>query len=76
MEHIGKLTGKQSVGVVSLERTDDGWQVGVEVVEGARVPSSADLLAVYQVDLDAAGELLGYRRRKRYQRGSSESEVS
>lgn len=71
-EQIAKLTGKDVVGVTSVERTDDGWQVGVEVVEGARVPSTADLLATYEATLDDSGELQGYRRVKRYVRGSAD----
>lgn len=71
-EHLARLTGKRVEGVTSLERADDGWRVGVEVVEGARVPSSADLLAVYEIDVDQAGDLQGYRRARRYSRGSSD----
>jgi Gas vesicle synthesis protein GvpO len=71
LEHIAGLTGKETVGVTFVEPTDDGWQAGVEIVEDARVPSSSDLLAVYQADLDPDGELLAYRRIQRYPRGSS-----
>lgn len=70
-EQVAELTGKQVVGVTSVEKTEDGWQVGVEVVEGARVPSTADLLAIYQADLDSGGELQGYKRLKRYVRGAA-----
>lgn len=69
LEHIAQLTAKKVVGVTSVEPTDDGWQVGVEVVEESRVPSSSDLLAIYQADLDLDGELLSYRRTQRYHRG-------
>lgn len=71
-EHLATLTGKQVEGVTSLNRADDGWRVGVEVVESARVPSSADMLAVYEIDVDQAGDLQGYRRARRYARGSSD----
>lgn len=77
LRQIDGLTGKQTNGVTSVEPTDDGWQVGVEVVEENRVPSSADILAIYEVDLDMTGELLSYRRAKRYSRGQhSNGEVS
>jgi hypothetical protein len=52
-----------------VERTDDGWAVGVEVIEDQRVPSSADILATYETTIAADGELLSYRRIKRYPRG-------
>src|ERR1043165_5168197 len=40
------LIGKKPEGVTAVEPTEDGWLVGVEVIEDQRVPSSADLLAV------------------------------
>lgn len=69
--HIAELTGKDTIGVTAIEQTDDGWQVGVEVIEGARIPSTTDMLAVYQADLDLTGELLAYRRTRRYARSSA-----
>jgi hypothetical protein len=59
--------------VTSLERGTDGWLVGVEVVEDRRVPSSADILATYQTQVGMDGELLGYRRTRRYPRGRGDS---
>ncbi|PXY19060.1 gas vesicle protein GvpO [Prauserella muralis] len=72
LEHIARLAGKQTVGAVSAEPTDDGWRVEIEVVEESRIPSSADLLALYEADLDLRGELLAYRRTRRYSRGSGD----
>jgi hypothetical protein len=65
------LTGHDVEGVVSVERVEDGWKVGIEVVETRRIPDSADILAVYEVRLDADGELAGYRRMERYGRGQT-----
>jgi hypothetical protein len=71
MVEIGDLTGHDLEGVISVERDDDGWRVGVEVVESHRIPDSADILAIYEADLDADGELVSYRRTERYSRGQS-----
>jgi hypothetical protein len=77
LDHVARLTGKETNGVTSVEPTDDGWQVDVEVVEENRIPSSADMLATFQVDLDMTGELLSYRRTRRYSRGQhTNGEVS
>jgi hypothetical protein len=73
---IAELTGKDSEGVTGIEPADDGWMVGVEVVEDRRVPSSVDILATYEVELDTGGELVSYRRVKRYTRGHGDSEDS
>ena len=65
-----ELTGKQSEGVTGLERTDDGWTVEVEVVEVRRIPNTTDVLALYEVTTDDHGDLQGYRRLRRYARGT------
>jgi hypothetical protein len=59
-------------GVVAVERTEDGWVVTVDVVEDPHVPSSSDVLAEYQVRLDDEGELLAYKRGRRFVRGRVE----
>jgi hypothetical protein len=69
LEYITELTGKELQGVVSLERSDNSWLVGVEVVEDRRVPSSNDVLGLYLTEIDAEGSLRTYRRTKRYARG-------
>jgi hypothetical protein len=67
---VHELTGKAPESVTGLERSDDGWQVAVEVLELERIPSTTDVLATYEVTLDDQGELQGYRRVRRYLRGS------
>lgn len=69
VEHVADMTGRESESVTELKRTEDGWRVGVEVVESRRIPDTTDILAVYEADLDARGNLLGYRRKARYLRG-------
>lgn len=66
---LAELLGRDPEGVVSMERTDDGWRLGVEVVETRRIPDTADVLAEYDVEVDKRGRLVGYRRARRYARG-------
>ena len=68
---IKSLVGKQALGVTSLEPTEDGWLVGVEVLEQRRVPSTSDILGVYEVEVDLNGELISYRRARRYLRAET-----
>ncbi|WP_298331371.1 gas vesicle protein [Haloactinopolyspora sp.] len=68
-EALTAMTGHDIEGVVGIERLDDGWRVQIEVVELRRIPATTDLLAVYEVDLDADAELSGLRRMRRYHRG-------
>ncbi|MBF6297184.1 gas vesicle protein GvpO [Nocardia amamiensis] len=72
VEHLLELTSKQAEGVTSMEPTEDGWVVEIEVLEDRRIPSSSDMLALYQVEIDVDGNLLAYRRTRRYARGSTD----
>lgn len=69
-----ELTGREAEGVTGLERTDDGWRVEVEVVEVRRIPDTTDVLALYEVTVDEDGDLEGYRRIRRYGRGTPRQE--
>ncbi|ORB19593.1 gas vesicle protein GvpO [Mycolicibacterium monacense] len=69
-EQITDLLGREEVQMTSVAPTQEGgWVIEVEVVEDHRIPSSSDILALYEVELDADGELLTYRRTRRYGRG-------
>jgi hypothetical protein len=68
-EQVVALTGRDFESVISIERTEDGWRIGVEVVETHRIPDSADILASFEVNVDRRGELSGYHRTRRYSRG-------
>jgi Gas vesicle synthesis protein GvpO len=74
LREIAALTSKQPEGITGVERTEDGWTVGIELVEDQRIPSSADILATYETTIDADGELLSYRRVRRYARGRGDTE--
>ena len=65
-----ELTGREVEGVTGLQRTEDGWTVQVEVVEVHRIPDTTDVLALYEVETDSHGSMLGYRRIRRYARGA------
>ncbi|GGX76445.1 hypothetical protein GCM10010515_50300 [Streptomyces fructofermentans] len=56
----------------AVGREDDGWCVVVDVLELPRIPDTTSLLASYEVRLDQDGELMEYRRVRRYRRGSAD----
>ncbi|MGZ4628676.1 gas vesicle protein GvpO [Oryzihumus sp.] len=68
-DELEDLTGKEPESIVRLGRDDDGWVVGIEVVESRRIPDSTDILAVYEVHADDDGSLRSYERTRRYSRG-------
>jgi len=70
MQQIAELTGKDPEGVTGVEPTEaDGWLVTMEVVEDRRIPSATDVLAAYEIEIGPDGELVSYRRVRRYARG-------
>ncbi|MEW1952765.1 gas vesicle protein GvpO [Terrabacter sp. NPDC080008] len=72
--YLAELTGKEFEGIVGIRKSHDDWSVEVEVLEMRRIPSTTDVLAVYEVTVDEAGELVGYERRARYVRGDAREE--
>ena len=61
-------------GVIRLgELIQEEVLVTVEVVEDRRIPSSTDLMSTYEAELDGDGELMSYRRTRRYPRGRGDA---
>lgn len=75
-EQLAELTGMVAESVSSFERTEEGWTLEVEVLELERVPDTMSLMAGYQVELDHDGQLTGYRRVRRYERGRADARRS
>ena len=73
-EQLAELTGCEVFAVSGVEHTDDGWRIDVDIVELRRVPDTTSVLATYALDLDEDGELVGYRRVRRFNRASTEDE--
>lgn len=70
---LAELTGMEAESVSSFEQTEEGWALEVEVLELERVPDTMSLMASYQVELDPDGQLTGYRRVRRYERGRADA---
>ncbi|GGW93946.1 gas vesicle protein GvpO [Streptomyces lomondensis] len=73
---LAELTGMDPESVSSFEQTEEGWSLEVEVLELERVPDTMSLMASYQVELDSQGQLTGYRRVRRYERGRADARRS
>lgn len=59
-------------GIASSERDSEGWRIVAEVIEAPARMGDNDLLAAYELALDASGELTGFRRLRRYHREDRE----
>lgn len=74
-EDLADLLGRDVESVLGIERADDGgWIVTVAVVELQRIPTSTDVLGAYRVAVDEHGELIGYRRQRRYVRSQADED--
>ena len=78
-EDFPALLGRPVESVLGVERADEestngGWLVTVQVIELERIPRSTDILGAYAVELDSDGELIGYRRRRRYHRSQADED--
>lgn len=70
---LRELVDHPMEGVSGVRKSEDGgWIVEVDLLEVARIPDTTSLLATYEVELDADGELLQYRRTARYRRGGAD----
>lgn len=74
VESLGRLVDHPAEGSSEVGRGEDRtWRVCVDVVELRRIPDTMSLMATYEVDLAESGDLLGYRRVRRYHRGTADA---
>lgn len=72
-ELLRSVRGVEAESVSGIGRSSsNGWKVTLEVVELRRIPESTDVLATYEVELDADGRFLGFARGRRYSRSQAE----
>ena len=71
-EQLEEMMGRPVEAVLGMERDEHGWMVTVQVVELARIPNSTDVLGSYAVSVDDDGEVVGYRRTRRYHRSQAD----
>jgi hypothetical protein len=71
-EELQALTGLTAETVSSVQRQGEVWDVTIDLIELHMTPNTRDVLAVYDVQLDNDGNLVGYRRMGRYVRSQVE----
>ncbi|MBA3047261.1 gas vesicle protein [Patescibacteria group bacterium] len=76
-KQLADLTGFSSPAGIGFKKEGEEWVVKVEIVEKKSIPDGMDVLGIYNIRLDAKGNLLGYERkemRKRVDTGISSEE--
>lgn len=72
-EQFSALIGRTPEAVSGIRALPDGgWSVLIDTVELERIPATTSIIATYRVDVDAAGELSGCERLRRYTRGTTD----
>jgi hypothetical protein len=70
---LQELIGLPVTAVLGVERRDDGdWELQLETVELQRVPETTSLMGLYEVVVAEDGEILEFRRTRRYHRGQAD----
>jgi hypothetical protein len=71
-QQVCGLTGYKSLAVIEVQPGEDGnWTLKIEFVEREAIPSTMDLIGLYEVVLNAAGEVLSYSRKNLRKRGEN-----
>lgn len=69
---VSSLTGFPPLAVVEANPSEEGkWLLKVEFVEREAIPTTMDLIGLYEVCLDAGGEVLSYSRLAMRKRGEA-----
>ena len=66
---LGGLTGLKPVAVTRIFKDEQGWHVGMEMLEMSRIPPATDVLGEYEVLLNGQGEVLRFERTRTRLRG-------
>lgn len=69
------VVGHPLDGITSIDNTDSGWRVAVEVVERKSVPDTQDILGRYEIELDDDLSVTGYQRTHRYRRDDMNHDI-
>ena len=61
-EQLAELTGFTSPTAIGINKEADIWHITVEITEKSSDAANLDLLGIYDVRVNASGNLLGYER--------------
>ncbi len=73
-KQLANVTGLKSVTVTRALKDEEGWHVGVEMLEMSRIPPATDLLGEYETLLNDDGDLLRFERKRTRLRGEPREE--
>ena len=66
---LAELTEFSSPNAIGIDREGDTWHITVEIIEKPSEAVNLELLGIYDVRIDASGNLLGYEKIRMRKRG-------
>ena len=75
-EQLSEVTGMKPETISSVRYDEEYWYVHVETLELSRIPPTTDIMSSFLVQLDGDGDLVEYRRLRRYFRNQIQEENS
>lgn len=66
---LEEVTGLNAETVSAAFRDEQGWHIGLDMLEMSRIPTATDVLGDYEVLLDDDGNMLRFERKKTRLRG-------
>ena len=69
-----KLGKTPANGITSFSRTEEGWLISLEALEKKSIPDTMDVLGLYEIHLDANGNLTGFDRKGLRKRGETKED--
>ena len=67
-EQLVELTHIKPDTISAISKDEQGWHIFVEMIEMKRIPEATDMLATYETLSDEEGNLINFRRTRRYLR--------
>ena len=67
-KQMAAITGLSPETVSRLDRSDEGWSVGIDMLEHRSIPRTQDLLASFDVAVNGDGTIQRWRRTGRFVR--------
>ena len=68
---MAEVTGLVPVEVTGVAPYSDGWRLHVELLELAKIPSSSDIIAEFEVLVGPDGTLISFQRLRSRLRGET-----
>lgn len=61
-EKLVELTGFSSPNIIGIDKEKDVWHITVQIIEKSSEAINLEILGIYDVRVDASGNLLGFER--------------